>query len=293
MTIKAKRQLKNFNFEAQGSHVALVGKHQGGPANGYTTLVTKATKGIPESFVEKATMVQVTLTVQEFLRKFFGLYYDEAETLARILGFEAETDEYDFDDYIQSKVDSVEIMKSLFKSDNLNEALSEITEDQFEQLLKDQQMVEKCMSSKEDVSKQNVEKTKEDVTQMSEENKDMIQKSEVESMIEKAVGELKTKLEKAQETITSYEQKEKEQVTEARKAALKDAVKDDEKVATLMKSFAELSEEDFNNSVETLKALTKASDEGELFVEKGVDTEVEQPAAQSATAAYLAKKYAQ
>lgn len=37
----AKRRLTNITFEHQGAHVALVGKHQGGAANGHSTLVTK------------------------------------------------------------------------------------------------------------------------------------------------------------------------------------------------------------------------------------------------------------
>lgn len=31
-----KRRLTNIKFEHEGAHVALVGKHQGGPANGVT-----------------------------------------------------------------------------------------------------------------------------------------------------------------------------------------------------------------------------------------------------------------
>lgn len=37
----AKRRLTNITFEHEGAHVALVGKHQGGAANGHTTLITK------------------------------------------------------------------------------------------------------------------------------------------------------------------------------------------------------------------------------------------------------------
>lgn len=299
---KAKRRLKNFNFEKDGSHVALVGKHQGGPANGYTTLITKATEGIPETFVAKADMVRVTMTIQEFLRRFFGVYYEDAEILARILGYDTDIDEDEmfesYEEYIQSKIDSVEVMKNLFKAEDMTKALSEVSEDQFEKLLTDQKMIEELMSSeefqksKEGVSNQNVEKTKEDVTKMSESNQEMVQKSEVESMIEKAVSELKTNLEKANETIEAYKAKEKEAVAEARKAALKDAVKDDAKAESLYKSLAEVSDEAFDETVSTLKSLTQASDASEMFKEKGVDTEVEEPAAKaSATAAYLAKKY--
>lgn len=303
--MKPKRRLKNFNFEQEGSHVALVGKHQGGPANGYTTLVTKATHKIPESFIEKATQVQVTMNIEDFLRKFFGLYYDDAEILARMLGYETESmgeDPYEtYEDYIQAKVDSVQIMKSIFKADNVSDAVAGLDETTFEKFLKDQKMIEEAMSSEveksiEGVSNQNVEKTKEDVTEMSEETKDVVQKSEVQDMIakavEKAVGELNTKLEKAQETIQSYEAKEAEARTEARKQVLKDAVKDEEKAEKLFKSFDSLDDESFTEAVQTLKSLTSAVEEGEMFAEKGVDTEQEKPAArESATATYLKSKY--
>ena len=52
--MKAKRRLTDFNFESEGSHVALVHAAQGGGANGWTTLITKATNDISEQEVEKA-----------------------------------------------------------------------------------------------------------------------------------------------------------------------------------------------------------------------------------------------
>lgn len=51
---EAKRKLSNFSFESEGSHVALVGKFQGGPANGVTTLVTKATNDISQEEVKES-----------------------------------------------------------------------------------------------------------------------------------------------------------------------------------------------------------------------------------------------
>ena len=48
---KAKRRLTDFNFEESGSHVALVHKEQGGPANLYTTLLTKSTSDITDQQV--------------------------------------------------------------------------------------------------------------------------------------------------------------------------------------------------------------------------------------------------
>lgn len=52
--MKPKRKLTEINFEKEGSHVALVGKHQGGPANGVTTLILKATDDISEEATKKA-----------------------------------------------------------------------------------------------------------------------------------------------------------------------------------------------------------------------------------------------
>lgn len=54
MTTEAKRRLTDISFEHEGAHVALVSIHQGGPANGVTTLITKATDNIDPEEVRKA-----------------------------------------------------------------------------------------------------------------------------------------------------------------------------------------------------------------------------------------------
>ena len=81
MTEKAKRRLTDFNFEGQGSHVALVHKDQGGPANLKTTLLTKSTKSITDqqaaselALIEKAKYVsQVKAAIESAIRE---KYYD-------------------------------------------------------------------------------------------------------------------------------------------------------------------------------------------------------------------------
>lgn len=50
---KAIRRLSDINFEHEGAHVALVFAAQGGPANGVTTLITKATEDISEEQVRQ------------------------------------------------------------------------------------------------------------------------------------------------------------------------------------------------------------------------------------------------
>lgn len=51
---RKKKRLSKFSFEGDGAAVALVGDFQGGPANGMTTLLTKATSDISEEDIEKA-----------------------------------------------------------------------------------------------------------------------------------------------------------------------------------------------------------------------------------------------
>lgn len=52
--LKATRRLSDISFEDEGSHVALVGDFQGGAANGFTTLVTKATKEVSDEELQNA-----------------------------------------------------------------------------------------------------------------------------------------------------------------------------------------------------------------------------------------------
>ena len=82
MTEKAKRRLKNFNFEATGSHVALCSKDNPG-ANNYTTICLKSTEGITDTqvaeqiaLIEKAKYSsQVKAAIESAIRE----KYDDNE----------------------------------------------------------------------------------------------------------------------------------------------------------------------------------------------------------------------
>lgn len=82
MTEKAKRRLKNFNFEATGSHVALCSKDNPG-ANKYTTICLKSTEGITDTqvaeqiaLIEKAKYSsQVKAAIESAIRE----KYDDNE----------------------------------------------------------------------------------------------------------------------------------------------------------------------------------------------------------------------
>ena len=119
---KAKRALKKFNFEQEGSSVALVSSSQGGPANGITTLVTKATdtvdvkKAIKEALQKSVT---VEMSIMEFLVQYLDLYWDDAEIVANLMGFTPEEiNAYwagDLDgtmSYIESRLSKINVNKS-------------------------------------------------------------------------------------------------------------------------------------------------------------------------------------
>lgn len=150
-TVKPKRVLKDLDFSGKESHLALVHRDQGGPANGADyKLVLKANK-FSEEFIQKMQQVKVTMELPDFLRKFFNVYYEDAEVLARMMGYvkpevEEETEYEDYwEDYVQSKLQSFEILKSAHDAESIATVLSELDETQYLALLKDQVVAEKAL----------------------------------------------------------------------------------------------------------------------------------------------------
>ena len=84
---KAKRKISKFNFEAEGSAVALVSASQGGAANSFKTLVIKSADKFSKEFIQKAQKVQVVMEFDDFLQKFFDMWKEDAKILTSILGF--------------------------------------------------------------------------------------------------------------------------------------------------------------------------------------------------------------
>lgn len=182
---KAKRKLTDINFEKEGSHLALVHKVQGGAANGYSTLVMKATDKYSEEFIKKASQVKVTLSLPDFLEKFFHVWGEDAELLATMFGYDPREDESDDEystqsfwswyrekamehgavdswgdpltrptsqdrkDWIEDQLQGVEILKSATLSKGSADFISSLSEEQYLGLLKDQQFIEKSFKLKE------------------------------------------------------------------------------------------------------------------------------------------------
>jgi uncharacterized protein YdbL (DUF1318 family) len=97
----AKRRIKKFDFSAEGAHCALVDK----AANAQTVLVMKA------------ATATLTVPVMEFLTRYVGLWYDDAEMLAGMMGLTKEDiirEDYPetWEEAVQENLDKVTLQKS-------------------------------------------------------------------------------------------------------------------------------------------------------------------------------------
>lgn len=316
MTQKPKRKLKNIDFSDDTSHIALVSKHQGGPANGadYSLVLKNLNNPSPE-FIQKMQQIQVTYELPDFLRKVMGMYYEDAELLARMMGYvepEKEEDDYEdwYENYIEEKLQSFTIIKSLHEAKNLPEALSKLTEQDYLDVLQDQMLIEKALKteldkeekpSKADTST-NVENTKVGASasrvnkkkekQMTQET-EMVEKSAL-TAIEKAMQETQVELQKAKELVKQFEDEKKEAIVKSKTDAVAAVVHDEKHVATIMKAAAKLDNtEDFDALLEVFKSITVAVEKSALFNEQGATVEVEDKAKESKVKEFLKSKYAQ
>lgn len=128
-----KRYLKGltFDFEANekmplGPHISYTTASVGGAASGLNKPVVLKSDDEPgitkEDFaiLKAAKEVRLELSMEEFLRRWCGLYYDEAALLAKILGYESSLDddatdansEY-YQNWVDERVSQVTLLKSL------------------------------------------------------------------------------------------------------------------------------------------------------------------------------------
>ncbi|MNF36763.1 hypothetical protein D3C85_607390 [compost metagenome] len=293
----AKRRLTDIKFEHEGAHVALVGKHQGGPANGVTTLVYKALN-VPEELIQKASEVTVTLSFHDFLRKFFGMYWEDANILARALGFEGEPESpVDYKEYIDSKVEAISILKNVYKSQDIPAALGELSPEDSLAILVAQETLEKAMSS----AMPEGELTP--PLPIIEDTMEKIEKALHEELLNKAVADvevvLKAQLQEQADVLKSLQDevavfKEAAAVAKAtqRKEVLKAAKLSDEEVEAIYKAVGDVSDEAFEVLAKQFAAKAVLADESDLFKESGVSGAGEQDAKEvDGTAAILKARY--
>ena len=286
---KAKRKLKGFDFAKEGAAVALVGPSVGGPANGIPLLIAKANNFSPE-FIQKMQQIQVTYELPEFLRKVFGMYYEDSEVLAKMLGYvepeDEETEDYDdwYENYIEEKLSAFTIIKSLHEAKNLPEALSQLTEQDYLDVLNDQVLIEKALKEfdeKSDTSAKNVEKQVEASASKVTKNKkekqmatpEMVEKSELIAL-QKSLDDQRVALEKALADVKRYEDEKKEAIVKSKTDAVKAVVKDEKQAAVVVKAALALEDQaDFDALVEVFKSMNDLLEKSGLFQEQGVSAE--------------------
>lgn len=306
----AKRKLSNFNFEAEGAHIALVHKEQGGPANGVDyALITKATKDISVKELEKATEVQVTMNIVDFLCKFFGLWYDDALVLAMAMGYDVGDAGYsfveastDYEDYLQERVEAINIMKSVVVDvEDVHKAVASLSPKDYLAILKVQEVfeknfdgaVEKAEAIKKSsgipakgvtVSKETTTPSVEISNKLEDDNlSEFISKAvheetvtkAVEEAIEKALAPVQEELKKAKEQLEVVEKANLEAVAKSRKEAVASVEKDEAKAEELFKSLESLADEAFDVVIKSLKAKEEVVENSDLFVQKSKDSDVE------------------
>lgn len=324
-TRKAKRKLSDIDFAGDKAHLALVCPEIGGPANGMDkALVIKSAGNFSEEFLEKASQIKVTMDIEDFLCKFFSLYYDEAELLARLFGFETKASEMqeeakDWNTYVEEKLSNFEILKAANSADNLAKYLSELNEEQYLMLLQDQELIEKALDKESAVKAADastdtnlVENTEVEVskatsvkndntteqsmqevkTETVEKSVEMVEKAALVEL-QKALDAQKEELQKAKDTIEQFKQAEKERIAKARKEQVEAAVGDKVQAEVIAK--AALLVEDEAEFQEVLKALSAVAEKAkaaadELFVEKGASAEVKEEEQPNLVAAILKAK---
>jgi len=277
--LKAKRKLSDISFEHAGAHVALVGPSVGGAANGRTTLITKATNTIEQELIEKATSVTVEMQFPEFLRKFFGMYWDDAEVLSVAMGYgRTEYEEVEHKDYIDKRVESINILKAVYRAEDLEKALSDLSPEETLAVLKDQAMLEKALENLPEQSKLKYEETPMETILKAAHLEAVAAAVEVEKAagvkavaeIQKALDEQATVLKAAQEQLEAFTSAAAALKVETRKAALATAKVPTDKLEAVLKSLEVLDDEAFTMQVDLMKSLASAVDASEMLQEAGV-----------------------
>lgn len=322
--LKAKRKIKALDFTGENSAIALVSKEQGGPANSVETLVVKS-QNISLEYLEKMQAVKVTMSTPEFLERFFGLWYDQAEVLAAMMGYkeEVETPEMEVKDWVQERLQAFEIIKSLHEAPDLEQALAGLNETQYLALLKDQEMIEKVLAKKESevvakaaksgdsthASVEKIEASASVITKNKERNMtkpvtqevtvEMVEKSALVDL-QKSFEDSKVELQKALDTIAAFKQEKQELINKSKTAQFTAVVKDEKLSAPIVKAALALeAQEDFDALLGAVTALQtqiekqkETVEKSALFSEVGATVTEDNQVKESAVARILKAKQA-
>ena len=294
MTQKAKRKLSEISFDHEGAHLALCSKSQGAANNWNKALIMKGHNFSPE-FVQKMQAIQVTMTIPEFLSRFFMLWEEEVEFLSQLLGYVEPEDETmeakeDYDKWIEERFQSFSIIKSLHEAKSLPDALSKLTEQDYLDILSDQAEIEKVLKALDKESRDSeadnstdVENTKVEVStsKVTKKNKEkqmtqateQVEKSQLVE-VQKALEGKEVELQKALSKLAEIEEAQKQAIVKSKTEAVKAVVKDEKQAAVVVKAALALdNQEDFDALVEVFKSMNDLLEKSGLFQEQGVSAE--------------------
>ena len=316
MTQKPKRKLKNIDFSDDMSHIALVSKHQNGPASGANySLVLKNVDNPSPEFIQKMQAIQVTMTIPEFLSRFFMLWEEDVEFLSQLLGYVEPEDETmeakeDYDKWIEERFQSFSIIKSLHEAKSLPDALSKLTEQDYLDILSDQAEIEKVLKALDKESRDSeadnstdVENTKVEVStsKVTKKNKEkqmtqateQVEKSQLVE-VQKALEGKEVELQKALSKLAEIEEAQKQAIVKSKTEAVKAVVKDEKQAAVVLKAALALEkQEDFDALVNVFKSMQETIEKSAGFTEVGASVQAEEKAEESKTMQFLKSKYAQ
>ena len=275
MTQKAKRKLTDFNFEKQGSHIALCSKDNPG-ANNYTTLLTKSTDGITDqqvasqlALIEKAKLnSQIRQELTDAVKSKFQdddewLYLEDfddsrvffwRENSLYVANYRMDRNEQYI---VEDMATSVE--KDWFYVETGKVILSEVAKDKLED--GEYVLVNKALNNPETNTR--VEKALVAFTEKKEKMQEEIQKAVAAKDAE--IAALQAELAKAQEIVKAAEAEKKANMLKAREAKVQEFLKDG--AVELVKSTEALNDEAFEQVLKALGVQKAAVEESGLMDE--------------------------
>ena len=320
---KAKRILKEITFDHDNAHLALCSASQGSANNRGVALQLKGANFSQEA-VEKMQAVKVTLSIPEFLRKFFDVWYEDAEVLAAMMGYvePEETPDMEIKDWVAEKLEAFEIIKALHEAPDLEQALAALTEQEYLAFLLSQEQVEKAMKESESVNTENGNSTiasvenkveapasevkltkrktmpKANDAQASDTSVDLVEKSKFDALesasveLQKALDAQKVELQKAMETIAAFEAEKKQAVIKSKEAAVNAVVKDEKQAAVITKAALLIQDQaEFDGFVAVIKQMQEQVEKSALFQEQGASVEDTEQVQESAVAKILKAQF--
>ena len=276
MIDKAKRRLTEFNFESSGSHVALVHKEQGGAANKYTTILTKATDSITDqqvasqlALIEKAKLnSQIRQELSDAVKSKFQdddewLYLEDFDD-SRVFfwrGDDLYVATYTVsrkDEYIVADT-ATSVEREWFYVDTGKVILSEVAKDKLED--GEYVLVNKALNNPE--TSERVEKALVAFTEKKEKMQEEIQKAVAAKDAE--IAKLQADMASLQEVVKAAETAKKEATLKTRETQVSAVLK--EGAVELVKSTSELNDEAFAQIVKALGIQKAAIEQSDLMTQ--------------------------